>query len=113
MNNPVIGNLSKYYQSIISRLNTPELEKSVFAKYALYEDLITGYGTIVYNVNHQGFYGIIDDHGNKYYPINEKQFSNLFLDRKEIQFSLRLHPEIGNLFRWGTTVNVIAIQLLD
>jgi len=113
MNTPVIGNLSKYYQSIISRLNTPEFESSVFTKHALNKDLITGLGTIIYNVNQRGFYGIVDENGNKYYPVNDKQFSQLFQDRKQVQFSLRLHPEISNMYRWGTTVNVVAIQLLD
>ena len=65
MRKPMIGNISKYYQNIISRINAPEMDYSVFTKHALNKDLITGFGTIIYNVNQRGFYGIIDEDGNK------------------------------------------------
>jgi len=113
MSNLMIGNISRYYQTIISRINTPEIEQCVFNKHALNKDLVTGFGTIIYNVNQRGFYGIIDENGNKYFPINGKQFAQLFYDRKQIQFSLRLHPEISNMYRWGKTANVVALQILD
>jgi len=113
MSNHMIGNISRYYQTIISRINTPEIEPCVFNKHALNKDLITGFGTIIYNVNQRGFYGIIDENGNKYFPINGKQFAHLFYDRKRIQFSLRRHPEISNIYRWGNTANVVALQILD
>ena len=113
MNKPVLENLSKYYQSIISRINTPELKANGFDQHQLDKDLITAYGTIIYNVNQRGFYGIVDDNGTQYYPVNEKQFSQRFKDRVRIKFSLRLHPEISNLYRWGTTANVVAIQLIE
>ena len=109
----MIGNLSKYYQHIISRIHTPEIDLSVFTKHAQDKELITGYGFIIYNVNQRGFYGIIDDNGKQYFPINGKQFTQLLDDRKKIQFSLRVHPEISNMYRWGKTVNVIALQILD
>ena len=113
MNKLVISNISKYYQSVIARLQTQTIDHSIFIQHGLSKDFITGFGTVVFNVNQRGFYGIIDDKGNRYFPANCGQFSRLFHDRKQIQFCLHLHPQVSNIYRWGKTVNVVAIQILD
>jgi len=113
MNKLVIGNISKYYQSVIARLHNQTVDQTIFTQHGLNKDLITGFGTVVYNVNQRGFFGIIDEKGNRYFPANCRQFSRLFRDRKQIQFCLYLHPQVSNIYRWGKTVNVVAIQILD
>jgi len=75
--------------------------------------LTTGFGTIVHNLEKRGFYGIIDDNNQRYFPVNCKQIKHLLRDRKRIQFSLEPLPEVSNIYRWGISARVVAIQVID
>ena len=104
--------VSKYYQSIINKLSTTT-ETDNFQEYAQISNLTTGFGTIVLNIEKHGFYGIIDDNNQKFFPINYDKIKHLLRDRKRIQFSLQAHPEISNIYRWGTSARIVAIQIID
>ena len=104
--------VSQYYQSIISRLSVNS-ESDNFQEYARINGLTTGFGTIVFNIEKNGFYGIVGDDNQKFFPINCDRIKHLLRDRKRIQFSLHPHPEIANIYQWGTSARIVAIQIID
>ncbi|MDH5256895.1 MAG: hypothetical protein OEX07_02775 [Gammaproteobacteria bacterium] len=108
----MVSKVSQYYQTIINRLSTSNNEDS-FQEYARISGLTTGFGTIVFNVEKNGFYGIIDDNNQKFFPINYQKIKHILRDRKRIQYSLSPHPEVTNIYRWGTSARIIAIQIID
>jgi len=108
----MVSKVSQYYQSIINRLNANDNVDS-FQEYAQIGGLKTGFGTIVFNIEKNGFYGIVDDNNQKFFPINCDKIKHLLRDRKRVQFSLTPHPEISNIYRWGTSARIVAIQIID
>ena len=108
----MVSKVSQYYQSIINRLsNNDKIDN--FQEYTRITGLTTGFGTIVYNTEKRGFYGIIDDSNQQYFPVNSEQIKHLLHDRKRIQFSLKPHPQVSNIYRWGISAKIIAIQIID
>lgn len=110
----MIHKVASYYRSILNRFGTePETHyEDLLSKYSRHKNFVTGFGTLIYNMEQRGFYGIIDDNNNLYLPINCSAFSHILKDRKRIQFSLNVYPEVSNIYRWGKTAKVIAIQIL-
>jgi len=104
--------VSQYYQSIINKFSSSYANDN-FQEYAQRGNLTTGFGTIVLNLEKQNFYGIIDDNNQRFLPVNADKIKHLLRDRKRIQFSLQAHPEIANIYRWGITARIVAIQIID
>jgi hypothetical protein len=110
----MVSKVSQYYQSIINKLSTnPDTTDDNFQEYAQINGLTTGFGTIVFNIDKNGFYGIIDDNHQKFFPINCNKIKHLLHDRKRVQFSLSPYPEVSNIYRWGTSARIVAIQIID
>ncbi len=108
----MVTKVSKYYQSIISKLSGND-EPDHFQEYAQINNLTTGFGTIVLNIEKHGFYGIVSDDNKKFFPINSNKIGHFLHDRKRVQFCLQTHPEIINIYRWGTSVRIVAIQVIE
>jgi len=108
----MVNKVSQYYQSIIDKLSANSPNDS-FQENAQFSQFTTGFGTIVFQLEKNGFYGIIDDNNQKYYPVNSKQIKHLLKDRKRVQFSLKPCPDVENIYRWGTSAQIIAIQIID
>jgi len=110
----MLNKVANYYRSILNRLGTePEKQyEDGVSKYAYHKNLVTGFGTLIYNMEQNGFYGIVDDNNNLYLPINNQDFSHILQDRKRVQFTLNVYPDVCNIYRWGKTAKVIAIQIL-
>ena len=108
----MVSKVSQYYQSIINKLSATYNDDS-FQEYAQINGLTTGFGTIIFNLEKNGFYGIIDDNNQRFYPINTNKIKHLLRDRKRVQFSLEPHPEVSNIYKWGISARIIAIQIID
>ncbi len=110
----MINKVSQYYQSFLNRIVTDQdnhLNKG-FLKYTVNDNIITGYGTLVYHMSNKSFYGIIDENNNKFLPVNATKYRYLLKNRNRVQFCLQIYPEVSNIYRWGETSRLIAIQLL-
>jgi hypothetical protein len=65
-------------------------------------------GTIQYIDLEGGFYGIMDDHENKYDPINlPEEFKEHGL---RVKFSAKIREDIGSFHMWGTVIELTDIQ---
>ena len=74
------------------------------------ENEIQGEGIIQYNDLEGGFYGIIDDNGEKYDPINlPDEFKQ---DGIQVKYKLKIIENQMNTHMWGTIVEIIEIKKL-
>ena len=65
-------------------------------------------GTINYIDLEGGFYGITDEDGNKYDPINlEGKYKE---DGLQIKFSAEILEDYANIHMWGTIIEITSIQ---
>jgi len=110
----MIRKVSQYYQSFLNRIipDQDNLPRENFFKYSSDDFIITGYGTLVYHMSNKSFYGIIDENNNKFLPINATEYQHLLKNRKRVQFCLQVYPDVSNIYRWGKTSRLVAVQLL-
>ena len=111
----MISKVSQYYQTFLNRIapDQDNYPQENFFKHVSNGSIITGYGTFVYHMNNNSFYGIIDENNNKFLPINATEYQSLLKSRKRVQFCLQVYPEVSNIYRWGKTSRLIAVQLLQ
>jgi len=65
-------------------------------------------GTIQYIDLEGGFYGIVDDDGNKYGPVNlQDEFQE---DGLRVQFSFKILTNTVSTHMWGTLIELTEIQ---
>lgn len=64
-------------------------------------------GTIVWNDLEGGFWGIVDDKGNEWLPVNLPE--QLKANGKKARLIIRESKE-GSMFMWGRTVKVLAFE---
>jgi len=78
-----------------------ELEKT--------EDIIEASGTVRFIELEGGFYGIVDDDGNKYDPTNLRdEFQE---DGLRVKFSFKILTDTVSTHMWGTLIEVTEIEL--
>ncbi|MAT55861.1 MAG: hypothetical protein D6816_07605 [Bacteroidetes bacterium] len=63
--------------------------------------------TIVWNDLEGGFWGIIDENGNEWLPVNLPE--QLKSNGKKARLMIR-ESEEGSMFMWGTPVKVLAFE---
>lgn len=72
------------------------------------EEVIEGSGTVRFVDLEGGFYGIVDEDGTQYDPINlEDEFKE---DGLRVQYQLRVREDMVGVHMWGTYVEVLAID---
>jgi len=65
-------------------------------------------GTIQYIDLEGGFYGIVDDNGNKYDPVNlQDEFQE---DGLRVKFSFKVLTDTASTHMWGTLIELTDIQ---
>ncbi|MFO7447282.1 MAG: hypothetical protein R6W90_13010 [Ignavibacteriaceae bacterium] len=68
-------------------------------------------GTVVYMDLEGGFYGIVDDEGNKYNPTNlTEEFRE---DSLRVKFTFRRTKQQMSIQMWGTMVEITAMKKLE
>ena len=107
----MIDKVTKYYQSLFSRIH-PENLHTLHLETCYTQNAKSGFGTIIYQPQNRGFYGIIDDQGNAFYPINLGKHQHLLKDRQRIQFQLQILPEVPNIQRWGCSVSIYSVRFI-
>jgi len=78
--------VSHYYQSIIDQLgNNCDIDS--FQEYAQTGGHTSGFENIIFNPGNNGFYGIIDDNDQKFFPINCYKTKHLLHDPRKISWT--------------------------
>jgi len=67
-------------------------------------------GTIKYIELEGGFYGIVDNNGNRYYPINLPE--EYKIDGLNVHVKARIRRDIASIHMWGITIEIIGIYKL-
>lgn len=65
-------------------------------------------GKVVYQNLGMGFWGIVDQDGNEWRPINMPE--QLKYDGKEVSVSIKEVEEDVSMFMWGTAVKVLSFE---
>lgn len=72
---------------------------------------ISGTGTVKFIDLEGGFYGIIDDRGERYDPVNlDKEFQ---VDGLRVRFEAKVRGDMASTHMWGTLVEIMKIEKLD
>lgn len=67
-------------------------------------------GKVVYQNLGMGFYGIVDQNGNEWRPINMPE--QLKYDGKKVEVSALEVEEDMSLFMWGTAVKIVSFKTM-
>ncbi len=110
----MIDKVIEYYQAIIDRPSPPPNSpfEDQFLAYSDSDNFTVGYGILRYHIGNISFYGIVDENNNKFLPINTIQHQHSLINGKRVQFCLQTYPNISNIYRWGITSQLIAVQIL-
>ena len=73
-------------------------------------DLISGTGTVKFIYLEAGFYGIIGDNGEHYYPTNLNQ--GFEVDGLRVRFEAEIRDDVVGIHMWGTPIKLLKIDLL-
>lgn len=92
----------------------PSLDASHFSlrRFRRTERTITLIGTLVYFVDQRGYFAVIGEDGQKYYPFNSKQFPKVLRDRLRARFTLEYFPDVANMYHCGYSARLLAVELL-
>ncbi len=72
------------------------------------QNIIEGRGTIKYISLEGGFYGIIGDRGDKYFPLNlPEEFRQ---DCLRVEFKAKIRKDVATIQMWGVPVELIEIK---
>lgn len=71
-------------------------------------DLVEGTGTVNYVELEGGFYGIVDDDGRQFDPMDLDE--SLKEDGLRVRFRARTIEDVASIHMWGTVVEIIAIE---
>jgi hypothetical protein len=72
------------------------------------DNFIQGTGTIQFNDFEGGFYGIVDDDGEKYDPINLP--SEYEEDGIRVSYTIKILEDQASIHQWGLMVEIIEIE---
>jgi len=76
-----------------------------------YDELITGKGTIVYKNIEGGFYGIVDNKGKRYIPLNLKSdYPGFAKHGVNVIFVAEKCKNQVSIFMWGTLIKIDRIK---
>jgi hypothetical protein len=71
-------------------------------------EIVTGMGTVTYISLEGGFYGIVDDGGVEYLPLNlEEEFQK---DGLKVEFEAIIKNDVATIQQWGIPVEITSIQ---
>ncbi len=73
-------------------------------------DILSGTGTISHIDLEGGFYGLIADDGQKYFPKNLAQ--EFKINGLHVRFQVKILSGVATIYMWGTPVEVISIEKL-
>lgn len=65
-------------------------------------------GKVVYKTTEGGFWGIVDESGNEYLPINMPE--QLKLEGRTIEVTVKPVEDYISMFMWGTPVKITAFH---
>ena len=82
----------------------------LFVLSGCFNNFVEGSGKIQFNDFEGGFYGIVDDNGEKYDPINLP--SDLELDGIHVDYTLKILDNQSSIHMWGVVVEIIEIRRL-
>ena len=68
-------------------------------------------GKIVYQNLEMGFWGIIDDDGNQYRPVQMPE--QLKHDGRRVTVTIEEADEEASIFMWGTPVKILSFETLS
>ncbi len=72
--------------------------------------IVSGKGKVEYVTLGMGFYGIRAEDGKQYEPQNlAPEFQS---DGLQVKFELKVLPDVGTIYMWGTPVEVVEIKKL-
>lgn len=72
--------------------------------------VVSGKGKVEYVTLGMGFYGIRAEDGKQYEPQNlAPEFQS---DGLQVKFELKVLPDVGTIYMWGTPVEVVEIKKL-
>ena len=74
-------------------------------------DSISAKGRVVFVDLEGGFYGILGENGEKYYPINLNQ--SFKVDGLHVKFEGRLCRNISTAYMWGKPVEITKIEIIE
>jgi hypothetical protein len=77
------------------------------------ERTVTLIGTLVYFVDQRGYFAVVGDDGQKYYPFNSKQFPKVLRDRLRARFTLEYFPDVANVYHCGHSARLLAVEMLE
>lgn len=77
----------------------------------LNSDFVSGKGRVVFVDLEGGFYGILGENGEKYYPVNLNQ--SFKVDGLHVKFEGRLCRNISTAHMWGKPVEITKIEIID
>jgi hypothetical protein len=72
------------------------------------DNIVTGNGTITFDNQSGGFYGIVADGGIQYDPINLDQ--SLDQDKLRVTFVGKIRSDLVNAHQWGTMLELTKIN---
>ncbi len=75
------------------------------------KEQITGNGTITYVDLEGGFYGIITEGGDQYYPLNLPD--EYKVDGMRVEFTATITEDTVTVQQWGTPIEIAAIKRID
>ena len=73
-------------------------------------DLISGTGVVKFIHLEAGFYGIIGDDGEHYYPTNLNQ--EFEVDDLRVRFEAEIRDDVVGIHMWGTPIKLLKIDSL-
>lgn len=65
-------------------------------------------GKVVYQKLETGFWGIVDDKGNQWRPVDMPD--QLKQEGKRVTVTIREVDEVASLFMWGTPVKILSFE---
>ncbi|MDH5230240.1 MAG: hypothetical protein OEZ58_12990 [Gammaproteobacteria bacterium] len=111
----MLHKVSYYCQSILSRIiptGQNQSSMSLPLKHD-YKNTISIYGTIIYNIEHRGYFGILSDCGKQFFPINGGNFTKILKHHRRVQATVIRFPEVASFYRWGEPVQLINAEIID
>lgn len=70
-------------------------------------------GTLVFYVNRRGFWGIVSDDGQKFFPVNLMQYPRLTRDRLRVHVVLETFPGVSNYYQYGQTARLMGLEPIN
>lgn len=74
------------------------------------DSVVSGQGTVQYIDLEGGFFGIVDDDGSNYYPLNlDPLYSH---DQLKVAYNLTQKKDVVTFAMWGTPVRILSMHMI-